>query len=224
MKWLAVLCFVAALALGALEHLDRTSSQALTIVEWGQRLGVPLFAIAGIAGLAAMVMGMLGTKGTNHTSASPRSPIQQKRAARPPLSEANTLVPPDTIDENKTVSSAQPDWRAQARALAQDLDLGKGARLTFDLGTTSPITLHLEHLSPAHCKRAIAGTGSLLSVIPTPPRLKVIFDHCPVAGVPRHHQVAGALAQVLPRGDFRVVSHVDTVDVMFHRPDPAWSE
>ena len=63
----------------------------------------------------------------------------------------------------------------------------------------------------------------MTTLIPTPPRLKVVFDHCPQAGVPRHHQVAGALAQAIPRGQFRVVSHVDTVDVMFLHPDPAWS-
>ena len=103
------------------------------------------------------------------------------------------------------------------------MDLGKGARISIEMDTTTPITLHLEHLSPAHCKRAITASGSLISVIPVPPRLKVIFDHCPQAGVPRHHQVAGALSKVLPRGHFRVVSHVDTVDVMFLHPDSAWS-
>ena len=57
MKQLAGLCFLAAVILGALEHLDRTSAMALTVVEWSQRLGVPLFAIATILGVAALVFG-----------------------------------------------------------------------------------------------------------------------------------------------------------------------
>jgi len=227
MKQLAGLCFLAAVILGALEHLDRTSAMALTVVEWSQRLGVPLFAIATILGVAALVFDLLG-RSQSKTSQRPRAGRQPSsshspgRTARAPLHDAATLPPVDSIDPDKTVSSRSSDWREEVRALAQSLELGKGARITIDLSTTSPITLHLEHLSPAHCKRAIAGVGSLISVIPVPPRLKVIFDHCPQAGVPRHHQVAGALAQILPRGHFRVVSHVDAVDVMFLHPDPAW--
>lgn len=228
MKQLAGLCFVAAVILAALEHVDRTSATALTVVEWSQRLGMPLFSIAIILGTVALVVGMFGsTKKSRRSTTQSRTTYgraePQTQATRPALREAGTLPPIGPMNPDKTISPRAHDWRGQVRSLANDLELGKGARITIDLSTTTPITLHLEHLSPAHCKRAIAGTGSLISVIPIPPRLKVVFDHCPEAGVPRHHQVAGALAQVLPRSHFRVVSHVDTVDVMFHHPDPAWS-
>lgn len=127
------------------------------------------------------------------------------------------------MDATKTIGTQDPDWREKVRALANELQLGQGARITMDLTNKTPLTLHLEHLSPVHCKRAVAATAVLISMIPVPPRLKVAFSHCPQTGVPRHHQVAGALSQILPRSQFRVVSHVDTVDVMFLHPDPSWS-
>jgi hypothetical protein len=223
MKQLAGLCLVFAALLGALEHLDRSSALALTVVEWSQRLGVPLFVLAIIGGLGFMVIARL----QGGPSPPRRAPAPKTRpappASRPPLRQASTLPPIDPIDPEKTVSVRDPDWRDKVRALANDLQLGKGARITMDLNNKAPFILHLEHLSPVHCKRAVTRTAGLISVIPVPPRLQVVFSHCPQIGVPRHHQVAGALSQVLPRSQFRVVSHVDTVDVLFLHPDPAWS-
>jgi hypothetical protein len=223
MKQLAGLCLVLAAVLGALEHLDRSSALALTVVEWSQRLGVPLFVLATIGALAFMVIAMLqGDPSPPRPAPAPKT-RPAPRTSRPPLRQASTLPPIDPIDPDKAVSVRDPAWQDKVRALANELQLGKGARITMDLSNKAPFTLHLEHLSPAHCKRAVTGTAGLISMIPVPPRLQVVFSHCPEAGVPRHHQVAGAISQVLPRSQFRVVSHVDTVDVMFLHPDPAWS-
>jgi hypothetical protein len=223
MKQLAGICLVLAALLGALEHLDRSSALALTVVEWSQRLGVPLFVLATIGGLACMVLAMFKGDPSKQKRVPAPKTRPAARAPRPPLRQASTLPPIDPIDPDKTVSTRDPDWREKVRALANDLQLSKGARITMDLNNMAPFVLHLEHLSPAHCKRAVTATAGLISVIPIPPRLQVVFSHCPQAGVPRHHQVAGALGQILPRGQFRVVSHVDTVDVMFLHPDPAWA-
>jgi len=214
MRQLSALCFVAAAALWWLENADRTSSTALSVVEWSQRLGIPLFAIVLVAGVALLVMGASkgASKPTRRTSSRPSG---APRSAKPPT--------PSAIGASESLSTLDPRWQDKVRSMAQALELGKGARMTIDLSTTTPLTLHLEHLSPAHCKRAIAAVGSLVNAIPTPPRLKVVFDHCPNAGAPRHHQVAGALSQAMPRSQFRVVSHVDIVDVMFLHPDAAWS-
>ena len=219
MKGFAALCFALALALGALEYADRTSTAALTVVEYSQRIGVPLFTVLLAVGVIALLRGLLKAPAGHHT---PRSRAATS-AARPPLRDASTLPPPMSITPEQHVSSGEADWQASVRTLAQALDLDQGARLTLDLEAATPITLHLEHLSPSHCKRAITSVGALITAIPMPPRLKVVFNHCPKAGAPRHHQVAGALAQTMPRGHFRVVSHVDAVDVMFLQPDPVWS-
>jgi hypothetical protein len=212
MKMLSALCFLIAAGLAALEHADRTSATALTIVEWSQRLGVPLYAIASIAGVMLALTGML-------KRTSKPDPIQRRLQPAAPR-------PVQTTPQQVPLRSVEPDaldWQGQVRFLANELELGRGARLTMDTATTSPFTLHLEHLSPAHCKRAITALGTMVIAIPTPPRLKIIFDHCPKGGAPRHHQVAGSLAQVMPRGNFKVVSHIDTVDVIFLNPAPEWS-
>ncbi len=231
MKKLGAICLVAAVVLGWLEHMDRASAIALTTVEWSQRIGIPLYALATLLGIVLLVAGILTgpqkstqpIRRTPYTRSAARGPHSKQNTTAPSLHDAATLPPLDDICINATVSARDTDWRSQVRALAQDLQLGKGARVTIDMTTTTPITLHLEHLSPSHCKRAISAMGSLVTAIPTPPRMKIVFDHCPETGGPRHHQVAGALSQTVARGQFRVVSHVDAVDVMFLHPDPAWS-
>jgi len=224
-RLLTVTCFIASLAMGYLEHGDRQSALALSVVEWSQRIGIPLWAIAAIGAVGFMMMAMiLGTQDTSADRPVSARPQRHPSASdRPPLRAAITSPPPAPLAADQTVDPQDPDWRAKVRTLAQELELGQGARITLDLGATSPIILILEHMAPGRAKRSIATIGTLIAAIPTPPRLKVVFDHCPKAGAPRHHQVSGALAQALDRGQYRVVSHVDEVDVIFHHPHPAWS-
>jgi hypothetical protein len=94
--------------------------------------------------------------------------------------------------------------------------------MTFHLGRPCPIMLSLDQAPSERCRRAISILGAWLATIPSPPRVRIIFDHCPEGGSPRHHQVAGALSQHLNRGDFKTMRDIDAVDVMFHHADPRW--
>ena len=191
-------------------YIDRRSSLALGLVEIEGILGLPLSPMLGCAALLLFSGGYLrgefsqpAGRRTQQTSRT-RSPSQ---AAAHPGSHA--VVP-------------GAHWSDAAIAAAKEIPFPAGARLTFDPNLPTPIHLHLEHAPPERCKRAIALLGRWVASVPTPPRVRISFDGCPEGGSPRHHQVSGALAKHLPRADFKAVSALDAVDVIFVRHDPRW--
>jgi hypothetical protein len=103
-----------------------------------------------------------------------------------------------------------------------DLELPRGARLLLDQGGV-PMTLMLEHVPAERARRAIEQLGAALAEGPVPPRLRIRFFQCPDMGTPRQHLVSGALAQRLPRSDFKATLHLDDVEVLFHHPGD-WRE
>jgi hypothetical protein len=192
-------------------HFDRRSAPALGLVE-----------IEGILGLS--LAPMLGCAALLLFSGNYLRPLFSETPTRP-----GQRTPPTPQTRQPTQAAAHTSntaghWSDDAIAAAKEISFPTGARLTFDPSRPTPIHLHLEHAPPERCKRAISLLGQWIAGVPTPPRVRISFDGCPGGGSPRHHQVSGALAQHLPRADFKSVSALDAVDVIFVRHDPRWVE
>ena len=192
--------------------IDRKSSIALGLVEIEGMVGVPL---APMLACAAVLLFSLSHLRTLFEAPAPDTNRRRHR-------------PQPSVPAPRAMAVASPlpgsNWSDVAIAAAKEIPFPAGARLTFDPTRPTPIHLHLEHAPPERCKRAISLVGQWISMVPTPPRIRVSFEGCPEGGAPRHHQVSGALAQHLNRADFKAVSALDAVDVIFTRHDPRWSE
>jgi hypothetical protein len=102
------------------------------------------------------------------------------------------------------------------------LPLPTGARLLVDDPPTIPLHLVVEEAPEKRVRRAVGAVGVLLAGLPRPPRMRVSMRKCPEPLTPWHHIISAALAEHLPRSEFKVVPGVDGVDVLFHHPDPSW--
>lgn len=188
----------------ALLHFDRMSALALTMVEIESWLGLPL--PASLGGLAIVI----------------RLLSRPKRNPPPPSQVVQGPQPTETSVPAQETFNPELDWIDQVKESAKQLELPPGARMTFHLGRPCPIVLSLDQAPSERCRRAIGILGAWLATIPSPPRVRIAFDHCPEGGSPRHHQVAGALSLHLNRSDFKTMRDIDAVDVMFHHADPRW--
>jgi hypothetical protein len=188
----------------------RTSALGMILVEWETAVGVPPYVVLGGLGAALFFFGrapraapLPSTPYRRTPDSSPPRPMPQDRAA-------------ETFDPDR-------DWFEQAKESAKAIRWPVGARLSIDVSKPCPIELQLEQVPPERAKRAISLLGSWIASMPTPPRARISYQHCPEGGSPRHHQAAGALAQSIHRGQFKTLSDLDAVDVMFHQPDPRWA-
>ncbi len=190
-------------------HFDRMSSIALNLVELETAIGVPIPAVLGACALLSWFF-----ERKNRTPAkaykTTRAPSQRSSASKPTSEITNTFDP-------------DRDWFEQTKSAAKAMTLPAGARLSLDPKRPCPVELHLEQAPPERAKRAIVQMASWIASVPTPPRARVVFDHCPEGGSPRHHQVAGALAEHLDRSQFRTSTDLDAVNIFFHHPDPRWT-
>ena len=211
MKTLSYL-FLAA-AIGAMYVLEqhRTSPLGMTLVEWQTLLGQPPPTILGLIGAGLLAFSRRGRKRTQRATRA--TPTQTERTS-PSSSTANTSN--ETFDPNR-------DWLEQAREAAKTIRWPSGVRMSIDSSKPCPIELRIEQAPPERAKRAVSLLGNWLASIPLPPRARIVYQNCPEGGSPRHHQVAGALAESIHRGQFKTLSDLDAVDVMFHQPDPRWS-
>jgi hypothetical protein len=212
MRQISLLFLGLTVTAAALLHFDRTSSAALYLVELESSIGLPLPALLGGLTLTAWIL----------------SGRKRYRAPSPPPtrrhSSQNVTQPTAAVSPKRQREVIGVSWLEAAKANAKQLDLPAGARIVFDLSHRSPIELRLEQAPPERCKRAIEVLAQWITTVPTPPRIRVVFDHCPESGSPRHHQVSGALARHIVRSQFKAMMDLDAVDVLFHHADPCWQE
>lgn len=217
MRSLGTLLFIAAAVLFYLTRLDRTSPVALDVVELEQKLR--FFELWSIAALGGMLLWAPSLLERFLASRVPTGPTRaghrpaQLRAAGAPLPGAPLGAAP---------AGPTGAWREAIMGRIRHWEGGPGARILVDQAHGVPLTLLLEHLGPRHCERSVVALGRLLQTIPLPPRVRIAFDQCPEAPIPRHHLVARALGEVLPPSSFKAVASADQVDVMFFAPDPRW--
>jgi len=191
---------VAAAALGYASLLDRSSEWALTVVELDGLMPTPLWAMAlGGAVLCVGVDRLQGMLASGDSAPVKREPVVRKRAAVHETGDREGLA-------------------QRIRALP----LPNGARLLMDDPPTIPLHLILDEAPEKRVKRAVGALGVLLAGLPLPPRIRVSMRRCPKPLTPWHHIVGAALAEHMPRSEFKVVPGLDGVDVLFHRPDPVW--
>lgn len=207
MVQLALLLFAVAGGLAWLTFADRASPLALTIVEYNDLLPLPLYAVAGLAGVVCAGIALAQRMGR----ASAAAPAPARARGQAPTLRA-------------VQGGAGAGFRDQVTGQAAALTLPPGARLVLDPAVGVPFRLVLEQVPEGRAKRAVGTVGRFVASLPTPPRLQVQFVDCPPSQQPVHVLVRGALSAHLPRGSFKVVNHVDRVDVMFHEHDPVWRE
>jgi len=193
-------------------YLDRKSPIALHAVELEQRIGLPLPGILFVIGA-----GWLAWAWKKSSSSATARTQRTSRTAHYVRDSGTNKV---TI----TAESGTQEWRLQIQDSAKNIKLPVGARMEIDLDSKYPIVLILEQAPSERCRRAISEVAVWISTIPTPPRLKVTFNQCPEGGSPRHHQVNGAFAQSHDRAHYKVVRHLDEVDVLFSHPNPQWTQ
>jgi len=209
-RTLAVFCLLAALCSAWLEIGDRRSVAALYLIEWGSVLRVPVYVALAIAGSVLLLL-------------SPRKPKLRSNRRRASKTRPQRQGEPKTrLEFGPPSGDSSEEWLVEIRDAAQKIKFDAGARLVLDTQQAFPITLTLEQMTPERIRRAVTQFGSWMSKFPPPPRVKVVFVHCPASTGPRHHRVGGALAVAIPRSDFHVVSHQDEVDVVFHHPGAMW--
>ena len=201
-----------AFASAYLTYVDRKSPISLHVVELEQHVGLPLPGLLFVLGIGWLTLAW------KKSSSSRASPTQRaSRSARSGRGGGTGKV-------SITGESGTAEWGLQIQDSAKSIKLPVGARMEIDLNSKYPIILTLEQAPNERCKRAISQVSKWISTIPTPPRLKVIFKQCPAGGSPRHHQVSGAFAQSHDRAHYKVVRHLDEVDVLFSHPDPQWTQ
>ena len=205
---------VAAAGAAYLSVADRKSSLALNIVEVETNLGAPLWLILGGLAVASVALNKL----TRRPRPEPASMTSSGPASRPAPKR-------DPLPNSPSRASIGPedDWLQSIIDSAKNIDLPSGARMTHKPEGTTPFELFLEHAPPERCRRSVTAVAQWLATVPLPPRIRIHFKNCPEGGSPRHHQVAGAIASVMPRGSFKVTSGLDSVDVQFLHADPLWT-
>lgn len=195
-----VVCALAAAGLGYASLVDRSSSWALTVVELDGAMPTPLWAMA--LGGAVVCLGIERLQAMLNAG----TPAPVKRA---PMVRSREAV-------------HRPDDQHSLKQRIRALPLPTGARLLMDDPPTIPLHLIVEEAPEKRVRRAVGAFGVLLAGLPLPPRVRVSMRRCPDPNTPWHHIVGAALAEHMPRSEFKVVPGLDGVDVMFHRPDPMW--
>ena len=203
----ALFFFAVAGGLEWLAYGDRRSTLALHVVEWSDFLPVPLFSVAVMLGVVFVLLHV-------RSADDPRS----TRAARRP--SRRTRPAPLRMEDG----SGHLGFRDGVVRRARNLPLEAGARLELDPAVGVPMRLVLEQMPPGRSKRAIGRFAEFLASLPPVPRVQVAFIDCPAPQSPLHVFVQGALAHHLPRNSFKVVRHVDRIDVMFFEHDRVWRE
>jgi len=193
------LALIAALPLGYASVVDRKSTWALSVVELDGQLPTPLWGV--LLGLGVLLVGYsrLAELTRTASSGSGHAPVVRRRSAPQRPADRDGLV-------------------QRIRALP----LPMGARLLLDDPPTIPLHLVVEEAPEKRVRRAVGAVGVLLAGLPLPPRMRVSLRKCPEPLTPWHHIIAAALAEHLPRSEFKVVPGLDGVDILFHRPDPSW--
>ena len=185
-----------------LSQLDRRSAAALHAVELDGVLPIPLYGILGALGVVVLGVGLL-RRVMRPEERITGGPVRRDRGGARPVLPGMGL-------------------RDRVQAMAGNLDLPAGCRVLIDERPGVPLTLVLDSVPSGRGRRAVELFGRMVAELPTPPRMGVIYRACPPSSGPRHTEVQGALSTHLPRGSFRVTSHVDRVDVVFLQPDPPW--
>ena len=216
MPLLAVLFFLASIALAYLSVFDRMSPMALTVVEWETKVHLPLyclsFAAALVSGVVAFIprffQGLDGRKVKRRTA--------PKTVAPPPKAPSNqkpqlALVPPPG-----------GDWVQDMVARALALSWEGGVSLLLDDAENVPFTLVLDRVTAEKARRAADALARFCKAIPTPPRVRVRYKDCQDPEVPWHKMVQGTFRRHFTQDQVRVVSQDGWVDVMFGQPDPRW--
>lgn len=213
MKALAYCLIAVAVLMMAVIHQARTSAFGMILVEWQTMLDVPPYTIVGVVGFGLLAV---SRQGRRRSLVTPTPTRQRPASASRTQTARSSGRAAETYDPDR-------DWLEQARDAAKAIQWPSGARLSIDASKPCPIELRLEQAPPERAKRAISLLGNWLASIPTPPRARIVFQNCPEGGSPRHHQASGALAESIHRGQFKTLSDLDAVDVMFHHPDSRWS-
>lgn len=221
LRLLSLSCLLGCVGSGYSLYIDRRSPLALNVVEIQSVIPIPIPALLVILGTLLMVWSLKRptperysiNHPTSHSNRTPKvAPTRVLHAERPKHSDSRQT---DSVQPGGT-------WWTQVRSSCNQITLPPGARLSLDNTRPCPIVLHLEMAPPERCKRAIRAVGAWFSDFSIPPRLRIMFDHCPEGASPRHHMVNGALASEMDRAAFKVISDRDYVEVLFHRPDPRW--
>ena len=214
MKLMAYALFAVSFAMMYVLHEDRNSTLGVLLVEWQTMLHAPPYTVAALFGGVLLVMSRRGQKRSKRVRPQSRPSTPPKSSAASPHSTTGRAA--ETFDPDR-------DWLEQVREAAKAIRWPSGARLNIDPSKPCPIELSLEQAPPERAKRAMSLLGNWLASIPTPPRARIVFKNCPEGGSPRHHQASGSLAESIHRGQFKALSDLDAVDVMFHHPDPRWT-
>lgn len=196
---LGILALIAAAPLAYASVVDRTSAWALSVVELDGQLPTPLWALLLGVGILLVGVSRLSGMARGGSTASAPGPVVRRRPVAQPNTGRDGLV-------------------QRIRALP----LPAGARLLVDDPPTIPLHLIVEEAPEKRVRRAVGAVGVLLAGLPLPPRMRVSLRKCPEPLTPWHHIINAALAEHLPRSEYKVVSGLDGVDILFHRPGPGW--
>ena len=219
-------CLIGSSGLGYLLYVDRQTTVALHMVEVQSMFGVPIPALLAVLGAILMVWS-IKVRHSDGGVSKRRATISASVRERPASSVAPKLTQRPHPVKTASVhdeSDTQNTWWTQMRHSCNGITLPPGARIVLDPTRPCPIVLHLEMAPPERCKRAIRAVSAWFATFSIPPRFRVVFDHCPEGPSPRHHMVSGAIASEIDRGGFKVISDRDSVDVLFHHPDPHWKK
>ena len=217
----ALSCLLGCAATGYLLYVDRQTPVALNVVELQSMVPIPVPGL--LATLGALLMFLSFTSQPPAETSSSRRRDVPKRT-HPKAFPQNDVSGRHSISSPGSESKQQTEetWWRELRISCNGITLPAGARITLEPTRPCPIILHLEMAPPERCKRAIRIVAAWFSSFSTPPRFRIAFDHCPEGPSPRHHMVNGAIANEMDRGAFKVISDRDSVEVLFHHPDPRW--
>ncbi len=204
-------------ASGYFVYIDRHTPLGMSLVEAQSSVPVPIPALFALLGI-----GLISVSTRQNTTAPKRNVVAgqapKQKPLRTPTRTGSTEIDPKA---QRSLQSTGEGWD-QIRISCNQIELPPGATIHLDRSRPCPIQLRMEMATPERCKRAIQNVAEWFSVVSVPPRFRIEFTHCPEDTSPRHHVVNGAIAQHIPRGDFKVVADRDAVDVIFHRPDKGW--
>ena len=212
MKALSVIAFAGAAFTFYLLQSARTSPIGMVMVEIDTSIGFPPYVLLAVCGVAFAFM-----------SRPRRQKLGPPPPSRPSSISSSGRSPAPPANAGVTGADDSGDWYERARGSARTIQWPSGTRLLLDATKPCPIELHLEQAPPERAKRAVSLLGTWIATIPMPPRARIVYENCPSGGPPRHHQVSGALAQSILRSEFKALSDVDAVDVLFFHADPRWS-